>query len=182
MFVPPYQHLAAAEELKRYDQHQNSPGDRKYRAFLERLFKPLNEKLLPGSFGLDFGSGPGPTLHRMFMESGHEMFIYDRFYADDRSVLDLTYDFITSTEVIEHLHKPGIELDRLWRLCLKPGGFLGIMTGIVESRECFKNWYYKNDPTHVAFYSKKTFRWLQEKWKASLEFPGDGVVIFRKPF
>jgi hypothetical protein len=179
VFVPSYQRLSAEEELKRYNLHQNSPNDKKYKKFLSRLFKPLNDKLSPRSCGLDFGSGPGPTLHRMFMDCGHEMTIYDCFYADDQSVFTLTYDFITATEVVEHLFNPQKELDRLW-LCLKPGGFIGIMTGLVESKEAFKNWYYKKDETHVAFYSEKTFKWLQKKWKASLEFMENGVVIFQK--
>ncbi len=179
VFVPSYQWLSAEEELKRYDLHQNSPHDERYKKFLERLFKPLNERLSPGSCGLDFGSGPGPTLHRMFMDCGHDMNVYDCFYADDRSVFEVTYDFITATEVVEHLFNPQKELDRLW-LCLKPHGFLGIMTGFVESKEAFKKWYYKNDETHVAFYSEKTFEWLRKKWRASLEFVGHGVVIFRK--
>jgi hypothetical protein len=179
IFVPSYQRLSAEEELKRYNLHQNSPDDKKYKKFLGRLFKPLNDKLSPCSCGLDFGSGPGPTLHRMFMDCGHEMTIYDCFYADDESVFELTYDFITATEVVEHLFNPHKELDRLW-LCLKPGGFIGIMTSLVESKEAFKNWYYKKDETHVAFYSEKTFKWLQRKWKASLEFMDNGVVIFHK--
>ncbi len=179
VFVPSYQRLSAEEELKRYDQHQNSPDDQRYRNFLDRLFKPLNDRLLPGSYGLDFGSGPGPTLHLMFMEHGHAMHIYDCFYADDQSVFEQTYDFITATEVVEHLFNPQWELDRLWS-CLKPGGLLGMMTGIVENKAAFKNWYYKKDETHVAFYSKKTFEWLRQKWQASWEVIGNGVVIFRK--
>jgi SAM-dependent methyltransferase len=179
VFVPSYQRLTADEELKRYDLHQNNPDDKRYKKFLERLFKPLNDRLPSSSSGLDFGSGPGPTLHQMFMECGHEMNIYDCFYADDLSVFELSYDFITATEVVEHLFNPQKELDRLW-LCLRPGGYLGIMTGFVESKEAFKKWYYKNDETHVAFYSEKTFKWLQRRWQASLELIGNGVVIFRK--
>jgi hypothetical protein len=179
VFVPSYQRLSAEEELKRYNLHQNNPDDKRYKKFLSRLFKPLNEKLSPCSRGLDFGSGPGPTLHRMFMDCGHDMTIYDCFYADDWSVFEFTYDFITATEVVEHLYNPQKELDRLW-LCLKPGGFMGIMTGFVESKEAFKKWYYKNDETHVAFYSEKTFKWLERKWKAHLEFVDNGVVIFRR--
>ncbi len=179
VFVPSYHRLTAQEELKRYDMHQNSPHDNRYKRFLEKLFIPLNAMLPVGSHGLDFGSGPGPTLHLMFMESGHAMNIYDRFYADDRSVFKSRYDFICATEVVEHLFDPQEELDRLWS-CLKPGGFLGIMTRLVENKATFKDWYYKNDPTHVAFYSKKTFQWLQDKWRASLEFIGNDVIIFRK--
>jgi SAM-dependent methyltransferase len=179
VFVPSYQRLSAEEELKRYDLHQNSPDDKRYKKFLNKLFIPLNNRLLPGSCGLDFGSGPGPTLHRMFMDYGHDMNIFDCFYADNQTVFEYKYDFITATEVLEHLFNPQKELDRLWA-CLKPGGVLGIMTGFVEGKEAFKNWYYKKDPTHVAFYSEKTFEWLRKKWRASLEIFGDGVVIFRK--
>jgi hypothetical protein len=167
VFVPSYQRLTPEEELKRYDLHQNSPDDTRYRKFLDRLFKPLNDRLLPGSCGLDFGSGPGPTLHLMFMERGHAMHIYDCFYADDQSVFEKTYDFITATEVVEHLFNPQWELDRLWS-CLKSGGLLGIMTGMVESKQAFKHWYYKKDETHVAFYSEKTFEWLRQKWQPPL--------------
>jgi SAM-dependent methyltransferase len=179
VFVPSYQHLTAEEEIRRYDLHQNNPDDPRYKKFLERLFIPMNSRLSEKSSGLDFGSGPGPTLHRMFMDCGHDMNIYDCFYADNLSVFENTYDFITATEVVEHLFNPQKELERLWS-CLKPGGYLGIMTGLVEGREAFTKWYYKNDKTHVAFFSKKTFEWLRKKWEASLELIENGVVIFRK--
>jgi len=52
---------------------KNSPDDPRYRAFLSRLFIPLNERIAPESCGLDFGSGPGPTLSVMFEEQGHTM-------------------------------------------------------------------------------------------------------------
>jgi hypothetical protein len=127
---PAEQHISADEEKARYDQHNNHPDDPDYRAFLSRIFVPMQQRLNPGSCGLDFGSGPGPTLSLMFEEAGHRMTIYDHFYAPTSSTLDQPYDFITATEVVEHLHRPGLELERLWSL-LNPSGLLGVMTQLV---------------------------------------------------
>jgi hypothetical protein len=179
IFVPSAQFLSAAEEKARYDLHQNSPDDQRYRQFLSRVLIPMQKRLQPGSCGLDFGSGPGPTLSVMFKEIGHSMEIYDIFYAREPSVLNRQYDFVTATEVLEHLHNPGQELDRLWTL-LKPGGNLGIMTQLVKDQETFSRWYYKNDPTHVCFYSRSTFQWLAGRWQVEVEFADKDVILFHK--
>lgn len=179
IFVPSDQRLSAEEELSRYEQHENDPDDPRYRNFLSRMFKPLVKKLPDNSYGLDFGSGPGPTLHLMFEEAGHSMRIYDPFYADDPGVFEDQYDFITTTETAEHLYNPLMEFDRLWS-CLKPEGFLGIMTRRWTDIESFKNWHYKKDDTHVIFFHENTFRWLQKRWNAGLEIYVRDVVIFEK--
>ena len=121
VFVPFIHYLSEAEEKAAYDHHQNSPTDPAYRQFLSRLFDPLQDRLDPNSHGLDFGSGPGPTLSVMFEEVGHHVTLYDHFYAHHPATLEQTYDFITATEVVEHLHQPGTILTKLWTL-LKPGG------------------------------------------------------------
>jgi len=179
VFVHPQHFLSPEEEKSVYDQHQNSSNDPRYRSFLGRLFTPLSQRLTPGACGLDFGSGPGATLNLMFDEVGHVMQIYDPFYAPDVQPLQLHYDFITATEVLEHLHHPRLELDRLWS-CLKPNGWLGIMTKRVLDQEAFSAWHYKNDPTHVCFFSIETFQWLAEHWCATLTILGDDVVLFFK--
>ena len=181
VFVPSIHYLSADDEKARYNTHQNSPDDPKYRAFLSRLFIPMQNRLAPGSHGLDFGSGPGPTLSVMFEEAGHSMAIYDHFYALNHAVLDTSYDFITATEVVEHLHHPRLELDHLWAI-LKPGGILGIMTRLVPDHEAFAQWYYKNDPTHVCFFSRTTFEWLATQWQAALTFEDHDVMLFPKSF
>lgn len=179
VFVPPRYYLTAAEEKAVYDQHENAADDPGYRKFLGRIFAPLSQRLGPQSNGLDFGSGPGPTLSVMFAEAGHTMQIYDPFYAADLSVFKLKYEFITATEVVEHLHQPGEELEMLWS-CLKHGGTLGIMTKRVSNQQAFSNWHYKNDPTHVCFFSIKTFQWLAEQWDARLDIVGNDVVLMTK--
>ena len=139
----------------------------------------MNQRLSSGSQGLDFGSGPGPTLSLMFEEAGHTVALYDYFYANDTSALELQYDFITASEVVEHLHQPKHALDRLWSI-LKPGGTLGIMTKRVLNREAFAKWHYKNDLTHVCFFSEATFHWLAEQWQAELTIEGNDVVLLKK--
>jgi hypothetical protein len=132
-----------------------------------------------GSCGLDFGSGPEPTLSVMFEESGHSMTIFDYFYKNAPSALEKQYDFITATEVVEHLHHPKGELERLWG-CLKEGGRLGIMTKPAPDQGSFSDWHYKNDLTHVCFFSEVTFKWLADQWNADLAFADKDVAIFHK--
>ncbi len=179
VFVPKSQFLSEEEEKSRYDLHQNNSDDPEYRKFLNRLFAPMQERLAPKSVGLDFGSGPGPTLSVMFEEAGHTVELYDYFYAKKPEVLEKEYDFITATEVIEHLHNPRKELKKLWQ-CLKPGGHLGVMTKLVLDRDAFEKWHYKNDDTHVVFFSRQTFEWLASKRKAEITFIGDDVIILKK--
>lgn len=179
VFVPPIYFLSEDEEKTEYDLHKNSPDDQGYRFFLSRLFIPMQERLSHKSHGLDFGCGPGPTLSLMFEETGHSMAIYDHFYAKNPSLLQKKYDFITTTEVVEHLHKPGKELNKLWD-CLRPGGFLGIMTKLVINSEAFAHWHYKNDLTHVCFFSQTTFEWLASQWQAEVIFIDKDVIIFQK--
>lgn len=179
IFVPPVFHLAEIAEKAEYDLHQNNPEDLQYRKFLNRIFQPLKEKLTPGSIGLDFGSGPGPTLSVMFKELGYRVKLYDKFYSPDDSVFRQQFDFITATEVVEHLRNPQSDLQRLWD-CLKPGGWLGFMTKLALGTEEFKKWHYKNDMTHICFFSEDTFKWLADQWQAELVFADKDVILLKK--
>ena len=110
VFVPRIYHLSESEEKARYDSHNNNPKDVRYRQFLSQLLDPLLERILNNSSGLDFGSGPGPTLSLMLEECGHKVDLYDKFYARNDSVFEKKYDFITATEVLEHLSDPMLKI------------------------------------------------------------------------
>lgn len=167
------------DEISFYQNHQNDVFDLNYREFLNNIFIPMR-KLIPNySHGLDFGCGPGPALAEMFKEGGHPMSIYDYYFYPDKSSLNARYNFIVSTETIEHLHHPRKELDRLWSL-LENGGYMGLMTGIYTTKDFFENWHYKLDPTHVVFYHENTFQWLSKLWNANLIYQKENVVIFLK--
>jgi len=179
VFVPKSQYLDSESEKSIYDQHENDPEDEGYRRFLSRCTIPLSQKIKSNSIGLDFGCGPGPTLSMMLQESGHTMTLYDIYYYPDNQVLKKTYDFITATEVIEHLYYPN-EVWQQWLNLVKPSGWIAIMTKLVKNVEAFSKWHYKNDLTHVCFYSHDTFRYLAERDKLQLEFVGNDVILLRK--
>ncbi|HKK23165.1 MAG TPA: class I SAM-dependent methyltransferase, partial [Pseudohaliea sp.] len=172
---------SAQAERAEYDLHRNCVDDPGYRRFLGRLAEPLLAALPPAQRGLDFGCGPGPALAAMLREAGHRVDLYDPFYAPDPAALARRQrDFITATEVVEHLYRPGLELARLWAR-LRPGGVLGIMTKHVRDREAFDRWHYRNDPTHVCFFSRDSWRWWAGGRRAQLVFVADDALLIHKP-
>lgn len=181
IFLAPKFHLDAQAEKTIYDQHQNESTDLRYRQFLAKLFDPINERLKKGQRGLDFGCGPGPTLSKMFDENSHQMDIYDPYYFPHTEVFGRTYDFITMSEVAEHLSDPNTVFNQLIKM-LKPGGILGVMTQLVPLTQEFKDWHYKNDPTHIVFYQQKSFYQLAQKHDCEVEFILPSVIILTKKF
>lgn len=179
VFVPHPWHLDRAQEKARYDTHQNDPDDRGYRTWLERIIPPLEEGLgrsVHGLSGLDYGCGPGPALARILEERGASMALYDPFYRDYPPALENRYDFITCTEVIEHMSDPAGEVHRLGAL-LKPRGVLALMTQLLGGEREFGTWYYKDDETHVGYFSRRTFLFLAEKEGLHVDFTGRDIII-----
>ena len=201
IFVPKEFHLTAEEEKNEYDLHDNDVNDVYYRKFLNRLATPVLEKLsnkLNKSMqpkGLDFGCGFAPALAAILEENGCEMAKYDRFYFDDKKVFkENYYDFITTTEVAEHLSQPMKEFQHLWN-CLKKENnksFLAVMTKLVNEdafvdKKIFANWHYIRDLTHICFFSKRSCEYIAQKLTSlsinqnneiEIEFIGNDIVIF----
>lgn len=179
VFVPEKYWLSTEQEKAEYDLHQNDVGDPGYRKFLSRLVEPLQQNIPNGCSGLDFGCGPGPALSTMLKETGYQMDVYDPYYFSDESVFDKKYDFITATEVIEHINSPNEVLPTILEM-LTPGGSLGLMTKMVIDKEAFSKWHYKNDMTHVCFYSKATFEYLARKFGMQVLFYENDVILLQK--
>ncbi|MGF1725877.1 class I SAM-dependent methyltransferase [Photobacterium nomapromontoriensis] len=180
IFADPLARLSPEAEKAHYDLHENNPDDPGYRRFLDRLAAPLLTRLgeTPQQ-GLDFGCGPGPTLSLMLAEAGHNMAIYDPYFAAHPEVLETVYDFVTCTEAIEHFYQPAKEWGQLLGM-VKPGGWLGLMTKLATDADAFAQWHYKNDPTHVSFFSRETFHSLAERDGLDVEFVGNDVILLRK--
>lgn len=178
--VPADFHLDSVQEKAEYDKHENHPEDPSYRRFLSRFYDPFCQRIPSKAYGLDFGCGPGPALASMLEEAGHSVEKYDLYYYPDDSVLQKQYDFITATEVVEHLVDPMSVIDRLWTL-LKSGGVLGIMTKRVVDIEAFKSWHYKNDPTHITFFHEQTLQFIAHRLGGELDLAGADLAFLRKP-
>jgi len=179
-FLDPGDRLSREQEYAHYLHHENEVSDPRYRRFLSKLADPLQERLAPQSKGLDFGCGPGPALALMLGEAGHEMAVYDPFFADNPMPLSASYDFVTCTETAEHFHDPAKEFLRL-RGLVKPGGWLAIMTCFQADDDQFANWYYRKDPTHVVFYRAETFEFLAQDWGWQCEVPVKDVALLQRP-
>ena len=178
VFVGPSFLPTPSIEKAEYDLHQNCFEDSGYKKFLNRVADPLKKRLKPGAVGLDFGCGPAPVLASMMQEEGFPTEYYDPFFFANEKLLNKKFDFVTCTEAIEHFHTPHKEWQVLLSM-LKPGGILAIMTKRVVSKQRFAGWHYKNDKTHVSFFSNSTFTWLADNYDLNLEIEGDDVVFFR---
>lgn len=172
-------YLSREQERAFYRTHNNEPDDPGYRRFLARLANPLHERLAPGSEGLDFGCGPGPALARMLEEQGHRVVLYDPAFFPDPSPLQSCFDFITCTEVVEHLHSAYAVFEQLFRR-LRPGGWLAVMTCFQTDDDRFAGWHYRRDPTHVVFYRVETMAWLAQHFGMTLDIPVKDVALFRR--
>jgi SAM-dependent methyltransferase len=178
VFVPKHYWLSRVDEKAVYDLHENDAQDQGYRQFLSRLSEPLLERLGPKQKGLDFGCGPGPTLSCLLEEQGHQVDLYDPLYFNNTSVFSKRYDFICSTEVVEHLHDPNKDWAMLFKM-LNQGGWLGIMTKLVVDEQVFSRWHYIHDMTHICFYSRETFVYLAQRFNVELNFVAKDVVLFK---
>lgn len=180
VFADPDSWPDANAEKNEYDLHKNHVDDDGYNRFLQRIVEPLNERIPANSRILDFGCGPAPALAHQLEALNHSVALYDIFYEPNETALYKKYDAIVLTEVIEHLHRPLETISKLWQQ-LNENGKLAIMTQRVINQQRFQNWAYKNDPTHVCFYSDGTFTWLGKKLNTQhIEFVGRDMVFIRR--
>ena len=178
-FLDTIHYVDEETEKGRYLEHKNIIDDPGYRKFLSKLSDPLKDKLPPNSKGLDFGCGHGPALEDMLKSDGFEVDLYDPFFFPNQDIFTKQYDFITCTETVEHFFNPCEEFKTLDKLLL-PGGWLGVMTDFITTEDAFDRWYYRRDPTHVVFYSEKTFEVIADQRGWNCEIPSKNIVLFNK--
>jgi SAM-dependent methyltransferase len=179
VFRDPSQYLTQEAEAARYRTHRNSLDDPRYLDFLDRLAAPMSERLAPGARGLDYGCGPVGGMAALLEPRGFETRSWDPlFHPNDATSTPGAYDFVTCSEVLEHLPLPNTQLDHMASL-LRPGGQIGIMTQFRGEIEQFATWHYRRDPTHVCFYSAATMRWIAKQRGWQVELPADGLAFFR---
>lgn len=157
IFVDRRDHVPRSVAEAHYRTHENGIEHKGYVTFLERAINPLLPHLSHGMRGLDFGSGPGPTLSVLIRRLGFACDDYDPLFAP--RLFERRYDFIFATECFEHFERPVCELEILSDLLID-GGFLVVMTERWTDLSQFQNWYYARDPTHVSFFSDSTFDYV----------------------
>lgn len=169
--------LPESEEKKRYETHVNNVEDLRYQKFVSPIVNNILDDFNISHKGLDFGSGTGPVITKMLRDQNYNLKTYDIFFDNNPKVLEEKYDFIACCEVIEHFFNPHKEFRLLYDL-LNNDGKLYLMTEMYNVESNFDTWYYKGDPTHVFFYTKKTFEWIRRTFGfKSVEFHGRMIIL-----
>ncbi|WP_345990048.1 class I SAM-dependent methyltransferase [Sulfurimonas sp. HSL1-2] len=177
-------HPSAEQELKKYNEHHNSLENEGYVAMFEQFIDAtLAHTGHRVENVLDFGSGPTPVLAELLRRRGFEVTIYDKFFAPEAPAPEARFDLITATEVIEHIADPMQTLAEL-KARLVPGGTLALMTQFHQSSEAFyQNWWYRRDPTHLVFFTPRSFETAAERLDMELIFHDNKktVLLSKRP-
>ncbi len=171
------------EERERYLKHNNSVSDSGYVKYLESFIdSAVTPYIEMGSDILDFGSGPSPVLSELLNLRGYGTVSYDPYFSDTDSWRKRTFGGVVSLEVFEHMSSPVRELKDITSV-LETGGYLVIGTALhPEDKSFFDRWWYKDDFTHISFYSEKTFRIIAEMFGLKFITQKDGTrIILSKP-
>ncbi len=173
----PLHYLSPEEEKERYLLHQNDIHDIGYQNFVSPIVQSISREYNANHTGLDFGSGSGPVITSLLTEKGYNIITYDPFFDPNNSALENKYDYIVCCEVMEHFHNPSREFSLLFSL-LNPEGKLYCKTSLYNKNINFRSWWYKNDPTHVFFYTTDTLLWIKNRFKFKLLEIREDLIIF----
>lgn len=175
----PDQILNLMQEKKRYLLHQNHLEDKGYLKFASPILEAVKTSFDTDAVGLDFGCGHTPVISEVLKSEGYSVDLYDPVFYPDRTFENKTYDFVVSCEVMEHFQHPKKEFDLLSDL-IKPHGKLICMTSLFSEQMDFNSWYYKNDPTHVFLYRKKTMDYIARNWGFNPVKVEKSLIVFSK--
>ncbi len=171
--------LSAEKEKLRYESHNNDVEDSRYQIFVDPIVSQILKNHSTKEEWLDFWCGTGPVISHLLEQKWFQISLYDPFFYNNIETLNKKYDFIIACEVIEHFYTPHKEFQLLYNI-LKPNWKLYLMTDMYTPEIDFKSWYYKNDPTHVFFYSKQTFEWIKNRWKWKDYSRNERCIILEK--
>jgi SAM-dependent methyltransferase len=181
IFKDPALYQSIASQKTRYDLHDNDENNSGYRAYFQRFVDFLSPYIGDTRTALDFGCGRSRLLSNILNSMNIECDYYDPIYHPYTLDDSKKYDLIVSTEVFEHLHQPKEIFAQLVSM-LKEGGLLAIQTQFhTNDPELFRTWYYHQDPTHIVFFTSRTFTVLAENFGCELLVDnGINMVLLKK--
>lgn len=201
VFRHPECFLSSQEQSARYLLHKNKLEPAKtqsgYRRFLAKfadaalayvttMNKGDNSFTLKSIF--DYGSGPEPSLVHLLEEyktTGHlapntEIRGWDPFFAPNTIFFKNGADLVLCLEVAEHFETPAKDIKKL-ASAVRIGGIVALQTILVPPTHAeFRKWWYKEDPTHVTFYSKQGLELCAKNAGLLLTAHIDSVFFFQK--
>ena len=177
IFVKKEELKDASSEKERYELHSDDPSDIGYRRFVSPITSSILDEFNAEDKGLDFGSGRSCIVSSILKEENYNIVDYDPFFHVYPEFLEEKYDYISSCEVIEHFYNPYKEF-KLLRSMLSQNSKMYIMTQPYTENIDFGSWYYKNDVTHVFFYTQRTFEWIKKEFNFTSVNVGKRLIVF----
>ncbi len=168
------QQLSKTQEKKHVELHKNGIDNVNYVKYLNKAIEPALVYLNKDMKGLDYGSGPEPTLYKILTQMEFNCDKYDPIYAPKE--LTETFDYVFATECFEHFFLPAKELKQLKNI-IKEDGYLIVMTDQYVDVPQFKTWAFAKDPTNVSFYHKQSFEFICKKYGFKIVFNDNDTII-----
>jgi len=174
--------IGKESEKSQYDMHKNSFDSlgyvKMFEDFIEKAILPYEKNI---ATALEFGCGSGPVLAELLSRKGMTVDKYDLYFYPKKVYEGKKYDLITSTEVFEHLKNP-IEILEMLVEHTSNNGYIVLMTKFPpkDDKE-FLAWWYRRDPTHISFFTPKSFEIMAEKVGIKVVKTIDkDIVVFQK--
>lgn len=171
-------YLPSDKEKQRYDKHSDNVEDEGYQNFVSPIVNAVLGNYQTKDLGLDYGCGKTAIIQELLQRKQYNIAGYDPIYFPNEPLLTTEqYHYITCCEVVEHFYNPKQEFEKITQF-LRPFGKLFLKTNLYSEDIIFEKWWYKNDPTHVFFYSKKTLEYIQKEYNYSeLKICKDYIVF-----
>ncbi len=149
-----------------------------FEEFIEKSIVPYEENI---KSVLEFGCGSGPVLAELLERKGLVVDIYDLYFYPKKVYEGKMYDLITSTEVFEHLKEP-LKILKLLVEHTNESGYIVLMTKFPPKEdESFLAWWYRRDPTHISFFTPKSFEIMAKMVGLKvLKIIDKNIVVFQK--
>ncbi|RZJ33260.1 MAG: class I SAM-dependent methyltransferase [Flavobacterium sp.] len=134
-----------------------------------------------GTF-LDYAGGYG-VFTRTMRDIGFDFYWHDPYTQNViargfEGGLERKYDLVTTFESFEHFEFPMAEVENL----LKITDTIVLTTDVSPTKPIDKNWWYiaPEHGQHIAFHSKKSFRFIAEKFGLHYYNAGNVHILTRK--
>jgi len=156
------------------------------------------ENILPSHYEkhgyfLDFAGGNGMMV-RLMRDKGFEFLwidkysknIFARFFEFDETLHSKKIQLVTAFEVLEHFVNPMEELETIFKISRN----ILFSTELIPNNTAIENWWYlvPEGGQHVAFYDKKTFSYIANKFHLNFYTNGYNLhlltdkVLRKNPF
>ncbi|MFZ4857474.1 MAG: class I SAM-dependent methyltransferase [Desulfuromonadaceae bacterium] len=157
--------LSRAQKNEHYQSQHANPFDWLKEA--EALLRLVSFAVVPRKI-FDFGSGSG-FLAAAFKSLGYEVTTYEPLLHGEfkRNNYNCSNDLVILNQVIEHVEDIDSLVDNVYSVT-EPGGIIFVATLMTDAitdelsrfQEQFKKWWYKDDQTHISFFSQCTFEYI----------------------